>query len=222
MAQPQSHDPRVAPGEENAVVPFPVGALQSCLPHTTAWSHIWGRQALRESYHRDSPGAKRQHNHLDSCSHNALAPSTCLTLGLRKPQRRKEHGLGLLLGKTKDTCTGGTEILCDSVGLTCFSTQILWERACTRGQGSLTEPNHQSFYFNNRRADSTPDRAVTATELSRRLPTLSSAHSGYHNTNHTHYQRNNFHFEKDMAGIRTKTNGLTQSTQGHFHIKTVL
>ena len=86
---------------------FPGRSAPFHLPHTAAWSQIWGRQALGEPSHVGSPGLRWQHNHFDSRSHNALAPSVILVLGLGQTQRRKGHNLGLLLGRTSDACTGG-------------------------------------------------------------------------------------------------------------------
>lgn len=86
---------------------FPGRSAPFHLPHTTAWSQIWGRQALGAPSHVGSPGLRWQHNHFDPRSHNTLAPSVILVLGLGQTQRRKGHNLGLLLGRTSDACTGG-------------------------------------------------------------------------------------------------------------------
>ena len=50
-------------------------------PHMAAWSHIWSEQGWGEPYQGGRRGPRKQHNHLDSCSHSALAPTTSLALG---------------------------------------------------------------------------------------------------------------------------------------------
>lgn len=97
-----------APGEKYAVIPFPAGSLQFCPLHASPWSHIWIGQILGETYHRDSPGPKQQHNHLDSYSHSVLAPSTSLALSLGQAQWRKGHNHRLLLDRTTDAWMGST------------------------------------------------------------------------------------------------------------------
>ena len=85
-----------------------------------------------------------------------------LELGLGRTQQRKGHGLGLLLSRGADTCVGGAWVHCDHVGFTCFSSHMLWDRACIQGPWSLTEPDPLGFCSNNWGAHPTP--CVTATE----------------------------------------------------------
>ena len=87
------------------------------------------------------------------------------------------------------------------------SVSLLWDRVCTQGQWSLTKHDSE-LLLKNQRADPPPKRTVRATEK-RGGPAhpTSSASSGHHNTNHTHYQGDNSQhtLRKNMAGIHTKT-----------------
>lgn len=53
---------------------FPSRSTQPHPLHITAWCSIWGGQILGEVCHRGSPHPSWQQDHLNSCSHSALAP----------------------------------------------------------------------------------------------------------------------------------------------------
>lgn len=60
--------------------------------------------------------------------------------------------------------TGGSYILCEHVGITCFSTHLLWDRTCIQGKQSPIKPSPQGFYSDTLGSDPTPDQALTTTE----------------------------------------------------------
>ena len=47
---------QTGPGQEKAVVHFPVGSLRLHSPYTVAWCWIWGGHILGKVCHRGSPG----------------------------------------------------------------------------------------------------------------------------------------------------------------------
>ena len=86
---------QTGPGQEKAVVHFPVGSLRLHSPHTVAWCWIWGGHILGKVCHRGIPGPHWQHGasvpEPPAPSHHSLA------LGLGWRQQRKGDDLGLLL-----------------------------------------------------------------------------------------------------------------------------
>ena len=53
----------------------PVGSLWLWPAHTATWSWIWDRKVLGEICHRDIPGTRWQHHHVNSCSYSTIVPS---------------------------------------------------------------------------------------------------------------------------------------------------
>ena len=104
-------------------------------------------------------------------------PHHSLVLDQGGAQQRKGCDPGLLLSGTTDAYTGGTELLCDYTGLTCFNNRLLGDRAWLNLTLRASTPAA---------GEQTPPWQDGDSHGAKRKPRpISSTGSGHHNTNHT-------------------------------------